>query len=44
MNDEAAASLIAAAWDIFLRLAASQESHVKDDDPVELFFEILRRS
>jgi len=42
INDEAAASLIAVAWDIFLRLAASQESHVKDDDPVELFFEILQ--
>ncbi len=41
LNDEAAEGIIKEAWDVFLCLAKRQEAHVSDDDPVDLFFDIL---
>ena len=41
LDDGATERIILEAWDVFICLAKRQEAHVDDDDPVELFFDIL---
>lgn len=41
INEDTAAALFAEGWEIFKLLAKQQQQRIEDDNPIQLFFEIL---